>query len=365
MPAVVLLAVLVAAGLPLLRPALLRSALLSSALRRGGGDLPARIVAGASGWLPVHLREWGQAMAAELPQIPDRADRWRFAAGVLRVVLFPPARCGRRVLVTALAGLAAAVAVTAAAAGGVPSLTVFAAALGLLLCGLATVATWRSAWPGWAARQVIVAAAAAAGLTTCVTDVVWIAVFHPAAITASKYVPAYSIVLAVLLVACLAAAFSLPRGTQAAAVLWWGLGGTLASGAVYVAVAVTSAVLPQLAVALAISLVVAARASARTGSRPAGIRAGLLVTALSAPAHFAVSLTALLRAHHYTLTDKYDIAAFPHSGYPDAASYLLSDAVGGAILGGMLIYSVLTIAATLLGSALGARPSRLDLLANG
>ena len=39
---------------------------------------------------------------------------------------------------------------------------------------------------------------------------------------------------------------------------------------------------------------------------------------------FAVDLTALLWGRHYTLTDTYDIVAFPHSGYPTAASYLLS-----------------------------------------
>ena len=80
---------------------------------------------------------------------------------------------------------------------------------------------------------------------------------------------------------------------------------------------------------------------------------------------FAVDITTLLRVHQYTLTGTYDIAAFPHSGYPDVASYLLSDALGGAILSGMLICTVLTIAATLLGAAAGARPSRPDLLADG
>jgi len=355
MPVVVMLAVVVVAGLPLLR----------SARRRDGGDIPARIVTGAAGRLPACLQEWGQAMAAELPQIPDRAGRWRFAGGVLRVALFPPVRHGRRVLVTALAGLAAAAGVTAAAAGEVPSLTVFAAAFGLLLGGYATMATWWSAWDGWTARQAAVAAAVTAGVAASVTDVVWVALFHPAAITVSTNVPAYSIAFAVLLIAFLTAALSLPRGRHGRVVLWWGLGGTLASGAVYVAAAVTGAVGPQLLVCLMTALVVAAWVSGRTGSRPAGIRAGLLVAVLSAPIRFAVDITTLLREHHYTLTDSYDIAAFPHSGYPDVASYLLSDALGGAILGGMLIYSVLTVAAALFGATLGARPSRSDLLTDG
>jgi hypothetical protein len=310
-------------------------------------------VAVAAGRLPARLREWGQAMTAELIQIPDRAGRWRFAAGVLRVVLFPPTRNGRRALVTALAGLAAAAGVTVAAASEIPSLTVFAAALGLLLGSCATVATRRSAWDGWTAGQAIAAAAAAAGVAASVTDVVWVAVFHPAAITASTDVPAYSIVLAVLLVACLAAALSLPRGRHATAVLRWGLGGTLASGAVYAAAAVTGAGAPQYLAGLAATLGVAVWVSASAGSRAAGIRAGLLMAALSAPVRFAVDITTLLQMHRYTLTGAYDIAAFPHSGYPDVASYLLSDALGGAILGSMLIYSAVTIAATLLGAAAG------------
>ena len=171
MPVLVIVSVVLVAGLPLLWPALRRGA--------GDGDIPARIVAAAAGRMPARLQEWGRAMAAELPQIPGRAGRWRFAAGVLRVALFPPVRHGRRVLVTALASLAVAAGVTTAAAGEVPSLTVFAGAFGLLLGGYATVATWQSAWDDWTARQVIVAAAATAGVAASVANVVWVAVSHP------------------------------------------------------------------------------------------------------------------------------------------------------------------------------------------
>ena len=41
------------------------------------------------------------------------------------------------------------------------------------------------------------------------------------------------------------------------------------------------------------------------------------------------------------------------------ASYLLTDALAGAILSSMLIYCALTIAATLLGVAVGARDPEL------
>jgi len=59
--------------------------------RRGGGrgDGAARIAAAAVDRLPAGWRDWGRAMAAELGQVHGRARRWRFMAGVLRVVLFP------------------------------------------------------------------------------------------------------------------------------------------------------------------------------------------------------------------------------------------------------------------------------------
>jgi len=331
--------------------------------RHGHRDLPARIVAGAAGRLPARLQEWGQGMAVELLQIPDRADRWWFAVGVLRIALFPPVRRGRRVLVTVLAGLAGAAGVTAAAADEIPSLTAFAAALGLLLACYATVATWRSAWAEWTVRQVIVAAVAMAGVAASVTDVVWIGMFYPATITASTDVPLYSVLFALLLAVCLAVALSPPRGQHTATVLGRGLAGALASGAVCVAVTVTGAAGAQLLVGPVTALTVAAGVSARTHSRSAGIRSGLLAAALSAPMRFAVDLTALLWVRHDTLTDRYDIVAFPHSGYPTVASYLLSDALGGAILSSMLTVSLLMVIATLLGAAIGARPSRPDLLA--
>jgi hypothetical protein len=40
---------------------------------------------------PAHRRPWGQALVAELVAIPGRGHRWRFAAAVLRIALFPPA----------------------------------------------------------------------------------------------------------------------------------------------------------------------------------------------------------------------------------------------------------------------------------
>ena len=56
------------------------------------------------------------------------------------------------------------------------------------------------------------------------------------------------------------------------------------------------------------------------------------------PEHFAADLTALVQAGHYALTTSYDVAAFPHSGYPGVASYLLSDAMVGDVLVGLVLY---------------------------
>jgi hypothetical protein len=131
MPIVVVLAVLVVAGVLVL-------------CGKGEGDTPARIVTIAANRLPAHRRDRGRAMVAELTQIHGRARRWRFTAGVLRVVLFPPLRHRNRVLVVAFTGLMVAAAATVAAAREVPSLSVFIAVLGLLVCGYATVVTSRS-----------------------------------------------------------------------------------------------------------------------------------------------------------------------------------------------------------------------------
>jgi len=209
MSVAVMLSVLALAALPL----------LWSVLQRGHGDVPARIVAVAGRRLPARLQEWGQAMAAELLQIPDRGDRWRFAVGVLRVALFPPVRHGRRVLVTAIRG-----------AG----------------CGRGrhrgcgrqgTVADGFRCDAGPTAGQLRHSGDRAIGVDRvdgaaghrrcgrrgrgggldhrCGLD----RGFHSAAITASSNLILFSVLFAVLLAGCLAVALSPPRGQHTAIVL--------------------------------------------------------------------------------------------------------------------------------------------------
>jgi hypothetical protein len=105
-------------------------------------------------------------------------------------------------------------------------------------------------------------------------------------------------------------------------------------------------------VAAAAALAAAIGAAATTRSRPAGVRAGLLTAILAAPIHAAVDLIRVLHAGTYALTVPYDINAYPHSGYPDVASYLLSDRVDGDIAA-LVMYPVILLVLALLGAAVG------------
>jgi hypothetical protein len=351
MPALILLAVLVVAGLLWL----LRGS--------GAGDAPARIVNVAVGLLPEHRRDWGRALAAELAQIRGSGRRWRFAVSAVRVALFPPPRRRNRVLAVTLVGLAAAAAATVAAASEVPGLSVFVAVLGLLLCGYATAVTARSPRPRLTVPRVIVGVVALAGAAAAVAVVARIASAHPAAATDGTHV--FSILFALTLAGYLALGLTPPRlGDHADTVLWWALAATLASAAGWAAAvlatpATTVGVIGFLSPAgVAAALAASAGAAAVTRSRAAGARAGLLAVVLGTPVHFAVALAAILHVGHYTLTTPYDLAAYPHSGYPDVASYLLSDALGGNIIG-LVLYPIPLLVLALLGAAAGTGLRRL------
>ena len=105
--------------------------------------------------------------------------------------------------------------------------------------------------------------------------------------------------------------------------------------------------------AAAATFAASAGAAAACRSRRAGVRAGTLAAILGAPLHFVTDLTALLAIRHYTLTNSYDIAAYPLSGYHDVASYVLSDAVSGNILAGLVLYPLSWLVLAALGAAAG------------
>jgi len=275
---------------------------------------------------------------------------------VLRVALFPPPRHRNRVLAVTAAGLLVATGATVAAAIEVPGMSVFAAVLGLLLCGYAAAVTARSPRQRPGKARTLVGAVAMAGVAAAVGTVVRIAAAHPAATTDSAHM--FAILFALTLTGYVALGLTPPGlGDDADTVLWWALAAALASGATWILAALaapaTVGVIGFLSpVGAAAVLAASVGASAATASRTAGARAGLLTVVLSAPLNFAIGLTAILQVHHYALTTPYDVAAYPHSGYPDVASYLLSDAVAGNIIG-LVLYPIPLLALALLGAAAG------------
>jgi hypothetical protein len=308
-------------------------------------------------------------MAAELAQVDGPVGRWRFAAGALRVALFLPSGRGGRVLAVALAGLLASAAVTATAAAELPDLAVSAAVLGLLLGGYATFRASRPPPPRPTAPGVMLVIVALVTVTAAIVSVARIAVTHPAAAADSTHV--FAVLFAVALAGYLAFALTeSSRGRVTAErqaqrqAQYWALAAALASGAVWTAIDLSTPVRPVgitgylWPVGAAAVLAASAGAAVASGSAPAGVRAGLLTAVLSAPMHFAADLTALAQAGHYTLPTAYDVAAFPHSGYPDVGSYLLSDAMAGDVLVGLVLYPlvlclVALAAVTLLGPGHG------------
>jgi hypothetical protein len=326
---------------------------------RHGGDKPARIVAAAADRLPESRRDWGRAMVGELAAIPGRARRWQFAGGVLRVAVLPPVRHRSRVLAVAAAGLVVTVAADVITVEDVPDMAVFTGVLGALLAGYATLLAARSArWTPNAAYTVFVALSLL-GVATTIAELVRIAVIHPAATTDPTH--AYSIALAIILFGYLAIAISARRrlGT-----LWWVAVASMAGAAASTVAALTlpaGPLVPVLAVAAVAVLVATAGVGATTHDRAAARRAGLLTVALTAPMHVATDLLSMLRVHEFTLADPYDIASFAHSGFPDVASYVLSDAIGGEIISGLVLQpAILALVAILGAAAATARPRGAD-----
>ena len=328
--------------------------------RRGGlADGPARIARFAAGRLPNDRRDWARAMIAELAHIDGRTRRWRFAAGILRVALFPPTSYRRRTASVAGAGALLVAAATAVAVRQVPTLAVFVAVLGVLLCGMVTGVASRVDRTGRSMAHLLVAALAVAGVAATITSVVRVAVAHPAA-TADHSAHVYSVLFALVLAGYIAAAVAGPQlGAHTTTAMWWALGGAVVSGTVWLVTALTTLGGPEGTVGYlwltgaTATLAAAIGCAVVTGSSRAGARAGLLTAILAAPVHAALDLTVLLGLRHYTLPSAYDLAAFPHSGYPDIASYVLSDAIDGNLIAGLVYFPIVLYILALIGAAVG------------
>jgi hypothetical protein len=94
---------------------------------------------------------------------------------------------------------------------------------------------------------------------------------------------------------------------------------------------------------------------ARIAGAALGGAAVWTVSALVMPvsATGVAGLTGILQAGHFTLTNAYDVAAYPHSGYPDVASYLLSDTMAGEIITGLVAFPLVLAAIAVLAASWG------------
>lgn len=297
----------------LLMLAAVATAALALAARRRHGDLPERIAVAVTHRLPADRRPWGRALVAELAAIPDRGQRWRFAAAVLRIAAFPPARKPATVRATTAVAAVLTLVATLVAVKFVPTLSVFVAALGLLTSGYATAVACRRPPVPIGRAQLAAAGMTVAAVLAAVGAVVAIAI-HPAATRDQTHI--FSIVLAAALCGYLIAGLSArPASGHGRATLWAAVTASLAVAASTVlqpAEALSAPISPIIAAA---TLATSLAAGAATGSRTAANRAGLLAAALGTPIHFATGLLMAQFTRPAVLTDSYDIAAYPHSGY--------------------------------------------------
>jgi hypothetical protein len=240
-----------------------------------------------------------------------------------------------------------------------PNLTVFVAVFGVTMCLYATARARRPI--DVSLPYLLVAATALTVIGAAIAAIVGVAATHPAATADRTHV--FSILLALILTGYIVVALLPPPATRrtGAVAMWWALGGAVCSYAVWIAVALFTP--PKLdgtigylwLVGAGSAAAAAIGAAVTTRSSAAGIRAGIITAILTAPAHVALDITTQLNQQHYTLSSTYDVTAYPRSGYPDIASYLLSDTIGGEILVGLIYYPILLCAVTVTCAALCGR----------
>jgi hypothetical protein len=333
------------------------AAAIALSTRRRGPDLPERLVAFSTKRLPDHRRAWGQALVAELTAVHGPRRRWRFAAGVLRTALFPPVQRPASVRAAAAVGVLATIGATAMVVRLLPTLSVFMAALGLLTTGCAIVLAGR--WPQFPASRSQLASAAVAilGVLAVTGAVFTVAITHPVATRDRTHV--FSLVLAATLSIYLIAGLSATATRDPAPLARWaGVAGAGAAVVASVLLSPTPAVVGLISpVVAAGTLMTAVLVGLVTRDRAAAARAGVLSAVLSAPIHFAITITALEYSGTSVLTNPYDVAAYPRSGYPDVASYLLSDALGGNIVSLAVAAPAMYVLAAIGGVAAARRKS--------
>jgi hypothetical protein len=296
-------------------------------------------------------------MAAELLAVDGRARRWRFAIDAVGVALVP---AGYRLRPLLVAGVTLAAAVIAAVAADqlVPELRVLAGVLGGLLTIVLGFIALRWTRPGPA--TLVTAALVVAGVTATIVTVVAVTVAHPAA--ASDPSHAFAILYAVVLCGYVALAGATPRATSSA--FWWGLGGAVASSVVWLALLPSHATIDGLGLYLwpvggAGALLASVGAAMSGRDLLAGAWAALRAAIISGPVFFTADTIRVLTLRQYVLTSPYDIAEYPHSGYPDVASFVLSDALAGGVISVLVMFPLVLTAVGVFGGGIGSGLRRL------
>ena len=259
--------------------------------RRAAIDGPARLLTVAVAMLPEERRDWGAAMTAELAQLDDRAPRWRFALGCVRVAVLAPRGSRMPGLVTAALAVAAVATAALAVGHALPALRVFAVTFVALLGVAATLAAARGRRPSAAAP--IVTTAALTGVAASIAVTACVLAEHPGA--AAAFQPGYAAFLAVVMAGCVWLALTPPAvlttsgvacHAGAAAAL------TLAAGFLLVSrLAEGGGVLNYLLLAPMIVLMAGSAAAAEaSGSFRAGVKAAIWATVLGTLLIFAIGL---------------------------------------------------------------------------
>lgn len=306
------------------------------------GDFPARLAAAALDRLPAEQDEWGRAMRAELAGVPAGPERWRFAVGIVRVVV--QTRSGRLLRLRAATAVSAAVAVGAVVAAVLllPAAALFTGVTGWLVSGYVAI---RKLW-GAAARParrdrgrgVALPVARAVVLGGVLGDTAIL--FYAVTVRLSTEPKAwyFSVCLALLVTAYVVVVLSPPFAVDAVAVRW-GLAGGLACALAWLAPDVAGVAGTQdglsgyswFAAVLVIPAAAAVGAAARGRSATAGAQAGLWAGLISALSMVGVAMVSVMVLHHGT-TDPAEIRHWHDFGSADYATFLVNWALRGSVL---------------------------------
>jgi hypothetical protein len=344
----------------LLAVAILAGAVWAGRKLRHRGGLPARLVTVAARRLPADRQEWADALIAESAAVRGSAARWAYAAAALRMAALPPPRRPQHVMRTAAVAITGIVVLSTVAVVAVPTLAPFLITLAALLALYLTVRAARLTPHTTTVAHRTVTSLALAGITAIVAVLCAVAIAHPSATTDRAHV--LSTVLAAALTVYLAGAMHRPAA-HANPIRYAAAAGALCLVGVTALNATTgpapAGIAPMLpAAAIAICLAVAIGVTVVTGNAAAGRQAGLLTAVLAAPMQVAIVTIGLLTAQRWSLTGAYDRAAYRGSGYPDVASYMIGDALGGHIISGILIGPVIAAVIAAVAAPVGARLGR-------